>query len=266
MKRVLLLAVCLFSFQAHAVMHAPADVNEAVVTLMQDKAFVEKCLTLYKNGAAPEEIIEQLSEEKKAHGGLGIVLGVAVAALGVLLCQYPEVLTTLCEGAGSLCTWLLNNVTTITDPISEGAGELSNFIQGGTLIEQACKGAQCAQEIVSNVVPSASSFIEYACDIAGTCYPYFNECAFTQGPAALVEVAQNGMSQAVGNTTLGLCPAEPFQAAMDVCRHSGFSFPDVWHCLSQFCPEGVEDCFSTFVLSSVNHAGLNPTDMVNSGA
>ncbi|MBX9830492.1 hypothetical protein K2X40_00900 [Candidatus Babeliales bacterium] len=255
MKRVFVLAVCLFSFQAHATTSVQADVNEAVATLMHDKAFVEKCLTLYQNGVAPEEIIEQLSEENKAHGGVGIVLGVAVVVLGVLLCQYPGVLVNLCEGAGAVCTWLFNNVTNITDPITEGASQLNTFIQSG--------GTSVIPD--GSLLTEAGDFIDFACDAAGTCYPYFNECVFTQGPAALVQIAQNGMSQAVGNTTLGLCPAEPFQTALDVCRQvSGWAFPDV-ACTAQFCPEGMEDCLGTMLLSSMNHAGFNVGDMVNSG-
>ncbi|MBY0352963.1 hypothetical protein K2W90_01190 [Candidatus Babeliales bacterium] len=216
MKKVLLLAVCLFSFQAHAAMHAPADVNEAVVTLMQDKAFVEKCLTLYQNGAAPEEIIEQLSEEKKAHGN-ALVLGslVVVSVLSIFLWCNPALATSLYEGTSSLCSWFFDNAV---------------------------------PEVDDDAAQSCSDIVTQVCNTANTCYEYFNECAFEYGPTKLVEIAQDGMRESASNLTI--CPVNPFAQVIDVCRQvSGTWLPDR-DCFAQFCPESMN--IATCVATSEN--------------
>ncbi|MBX9830493.1 hypothetical protein K2X40_00905 [Candidatus Babeliales bacterium] len=213
MKRVLLLAVCLFSLQVNATISAMATVTTTELTamikdLLQDEEFVETCVQLSKCGEL-SDVVLGLAQKKKVYGN-ALVLGslAVVTLLGIFLCCNPALVINLYESTGSLCSWFLDDATT--------------------------EVAQHCSDIVTQV-----------CNSADTCYDYFNECAFEYGPTKLVEIAQDGMREPVSNLTI--CPANPFAQVIDVCRQvSGTWLPDR-DCFAQFCPESmnIATCVAT---------------------
>ncbi|MBX9830494.1 hypothetical protein K2X40_00910 [Candidatus Babeliales bacterium] len=86
MKRVMLLAVSLLSFQAQAA----TPVEAQVAALMQDSELMETCLVLYKNGETPEQILEQLlqHDNKQAHVVHGMTQAAFDTAIAAILAGF----------------------------------------------------------------------------------------------------------------------------------------------------------------------------------